>query len=93
MFVDFRIFNTEEYDKLADILDKYPNVFVCEDAAYHHITFGDLKPFTFPRCITHPRLKDKTICVISAGKMFSATGLRVGFAIGNEKIMNGIKAA
>jgi kynurenine--oxoglutarate transaminase/cysteine-S-conjugate beta-lyase/glutamine--phenylpyruvate transaminase/kynurenine aminotransferase len=38
-------------------------------------------------------LKDKTICVISAGKMFSATGLRVGFAIGNEKVMNGIKAA
>lgn len=33
------------------------------------------------------------MCVTSAGKMFSATGLRVGFAIANEDIIKGIKAA
>ena len=30
---------------------------------------------------------------MSAGKMYSATGLRVGFAIGNEDIIKGMKAA
>ncbi|CAK64164.1 unnamed protein product (macronuclear) [Paramecium tetraurelia] len=86
-------FNKDEYDKLAEILEKHPNIIVCEDAAYHHITFGNNQPFIYPRCITHPKLKDKSICVMSAGKMFSATGLRVGFAIGNENIIKGMKAA
>ncbi|CAD8075446.1 unnamed protein product [Paramecium sonneborni] len=88
-----KMFSTEEYNQLADILDRYPQVVVCEDAAYHHITFGQYQPFNYPRCITHPRLKDRTVCVTSAGKMYSATGLRIGFAVGNEEIIKGLKAA
>ncbi|CAD8149363.1 unnamed protein product [Paramecium octaurelia] len=92
--LDFQLIKKRiEYDKLAEILEKHPNIVVCEDAAYHHITFGNNQPFIYPRCISHPKLKDRSICVISAGKMFSATGLRVGFAIGNENIIKGMKAA
>ncbi|CAD8101250.1 unnamed protein product [Paramecium sonneborni] len=88
-----KVYDQEELDQLADILENYPNVVICEDAAYHHLPFGDYEIFNYPRSISHKRLSKKTICVISAGKMFSATGLRVGFAIGPESIIKGVKAA
>lgn len=79
-------------DQIADILDAYPNIVVCEDAAYHHLPFG-YEPFNYPRCISHDRLSKRTICVVSAGKMLSSTGLRVGFAFGPEHIVKAVKAA
>lgn len=73
-------------------MDEYPRILICEDAAYHHLPFG-YEPFKYPRCISHPRLSGKTVCVASAGKMLSATGMRVGFAFGNEQIVKAIKVA
>ncbi|CAK86697.1 unnamed protein product (macronuclear) [Paramecium tetraurelia] len=65
-------------NRLEEILDKHSQVIVCEDAAYHHV--WRLLAISYPRCIIHPKLKYKTACVTSA-----ATGLRIGFAIGDEK--------
>ncbi|CAD8177132.1 unnamed protein product [Paramecium octaurelia] len=88
-----KVFSVEELDRLAEILEKHPQIIVCEDAAYHHVVFGGYQPFSYPRCFTHPKLKSKTVCVTSAGKMFSATGLRIGFAMGDEKYIKAIKSA
>ena len=66
---------------------------IVEDAAYQHITFGDVPAFSYARPITHPRLKNRTVCVTSGGKLFSATGLRLGFAFGDEKYIKAVKAA
>lgn len=44
-----KIFSQQEIDRLSDILQSYPNVIVIEDGVYEHITYGQYKPFFYPR--------------------------------------------
>lgn len=58
-----------------------------------HIAFAPYKPFAIPQALKMPELADRTIGVWSAGKIFSCTGLRIGWAIGSEALIRGVKAA
>lgn len=58
-----------------------------------HIPFAPYKPFAIPLAIKMPELSNRTIGVWSAGKIFSSTGLRIGWAIGTEELIKGVKAA
>ena len=89
-----KVITHQELDRIADLLDKHGHeIVIVEDAAYQHITFGDVPAFNYARPITHPRLKNRTVCVTSGGKLFSATGLRLGFAFGDERYIKAVKAA
>ena len=72
-------------DRLADLLEKYPNVIVIEDGVYEAFAF-DYKPFTLPRMGKTKNMWNRTVSICSAGKLFSATGIRIGWTIAPEHL-------
>lgn len=82
-----KIFSYDELRIIAKILEKFPRVVVIMDEVYEfHI--GENKEL--PRFVTLPGMFDRTITVLSAGKIFSATGIRIGWGIGPNSIIKQI---
>ena len=75
--------------KIREILLKWPNVVVLADEVYDNFIYDDNE---FIRFASIPDMWERTISVISAGKLFSITGWRIGYGIGPEyliKYLNG----
>lgn len=64
---------------------------IIEDMVYEHLTFDSYKPFELPRMSFINDMADRCVSVSSAGKLFSATGIRVGWCIGPEHIIKHLK--
>ncbi len=80
-----KVFTLEELKKFEEILKKWPRVLVVEDIVYEHINYiENQKPFYLPRFAQlSEEMWNRTVSVCSAGKLFSMTGCRVGWNIGN----------
>ncbi|MBS1935880.1 MAG: pyridoxal phosphate-dependent aminotransferase, partial [Bacteroidetes bacterium] len=65
-------------------------LFVMYDQMYWHLTFGDIKHYD-PVSL-RPEMKQYTVYIDAISKVFSATGLRVGWAMGPAEILNKMKA-
>jgi len=65
-------------------------LYVLYDQIYSQLTFGDHVHYN-PVSL-RPELKDYTIFIDGASKCFAATGVRVGWGFGPEKIINNMKA-
>jgi len=63
------------------------NIIVCHDAAYTEIYFDGRKPFSFMEV---DGAKEVGIEFHSLSKTFNMTGWRLGFAVGNAKVINGL---
>ncbi len=63
------------------------NIIVCYDNAYSEITFDGYKA---PSILEVEGGKDVSVEFHSCSKTFSMTGDRIGFAVGNEKIISGL---
>jgi kynurenine--oxoglutarate transaminase/cysteine-S-conjugate beta-lyase/glutamine--phenylpyruvate transaminase len=83
-----KIFNYSEFEFLAELTDKFPNLKFMSDEVYEHIVYN--AP-CLPRIANHPKLWDKTISVFSGGKTYSCTGWRIGWAIGPKVLIDTIK--
>jgi aspartate/methionine/tyrosine aminotransferase len=84
-----KVFTKAELLKIKAILDKWPNVVVVADEVYDNFIYDDN---TFTRISSLPGMWDRTINCLSAGKLFSATGWRIGYGIGPShliKYLNG----
>jgi aspartate/methionine/tyrosine aminotransferase len=79
------VFTVEEYLKITEIIDKFPNLMVLEDAAYFPYLLGGKKVVHFAN--VSPKNANRTLTAFSGGKVFNVTGLRVGWCIGNEKLI------
>lgn len=79
-----KVFTQDELNKLASILKKYPNCIVLSDEVYEHLVYDDCKHISFASL---PGMFERTITVSSAGKTFSTTGWKVGWAIGPESLI------
>lgn len=79
-----KVFTKAELEKLASILKKYPNCIVLSDEVYEHLVYDDNKHISFASL---PEMYKRTITVSSAGKTFSTTGWKVGWAIGPERLI------
>lgn len=76
-----KIFTNEELKEIAYILKDFPRVIVLNDEVYEKVFYNDsLEDIT--RFSTLPGMWERCINVLSAGKIFSATGIRIGWAIG-----------
>lgn len=72
------VYSDTELKALADVIKKYPNIFVITDDIYEHIMFDGL---TFKNIINlAPELKDRTIVINGVSKAYAMTGWRIGFA-------------
>lgn len=63
------------------------NIIVCHDAAYSEIYYDNQKPLSF---LQFPGAKDVGIEFHSLSKTYNMTGWRIGFAVGNEKVIAGL---
>jgi aspartate aminotransferase len=69
------VYNKEELQGLAEILIKYPNIFVVSDEIYEHINFRG-EHVSIARI---DGMYDRTITVNGVSKAFAMTGWRIGY--------------
>ena len=69
------VYSKKELRELADVLIKYPNIFVLSDEIYEHINFcgGHFSIAEFDD------MYDRTITVNGVSKAFAMTGWRIGY--------------
>jgi aspartate aminotransferase len=78
-------YTEQELEKIADLVRKYPHLYVMSDDIYEHITFDGFK-FTTLATIA-PDLKDRIFIVNGVSKTYSMTGWRIGYGAGNKEII------
>ena len=69
------IYTQKDYEALAKVLEKYPQIYVMSDEIYEHINYGT-KPFSLAAIDS---LYDRTITVNGLAKAFAMTGWRIGY--------------
>ena len=76
------VYSKKELRELADVLIKYPNIFVLSDEIYEHINFcgGHFSIAEFED------MYDRTITVNGVSKAFAMTGWRIGYIGGPSSI-------
>jgi N-succinyldiaminopimelate aminotransferase len=72
---------------IADIAIR-SDLFVLSDEAYEHLTFDNVAHIPIA---TLPGMWERTVTVGSAGKMFSMTGWKVGWASGPEELIAAVR--
>ncbi|WP_303317062.1 pyridoxal phosphate-dependent aminotransferase [Flavivirga abyssicola] len=76
------VYSKEELRALADVLVKYPNIYVVSDEIYEHINYGK----GHASMAEFDDMYDRTITVNGVSKAFAMTGWRIGFIGATEKI-------
>jgi len=69
------VYTKDELTTIADMLEKYPDIYIISDEIYEHINFTNAH-FSIG---TIPSMKNRTITVNGVSKGFAMTGWRVGF--------------
>lgn len=76
----------EFYKEVIDLAAKY-NIIVCHDAAYSELYYDGKRPLSF---LQVPGAKDVGIEFHSLSKTYNMTGWRIGFAVGNARVIAGL---
>jgi aspartate aminotransferase len=92
------VFTKEELEKICDLViienesrgAEEKKLYVMYDQIYSALTFGDTKHYD-PVSL-NPKMRDYTIFVDGISKVFAATGVRVGWSMGPEFVINKMKA-
>ncbi|XP_029921224.1 kynurenine--oxoglutarate transaminase 1 isoform X2 [Myripristis murdjan] len=82
-----KVYKTEELQMIADLCIKHDMVCIT-DEVYEWLTYDGAKHV---KIASLPGMWERTITIGSAGKTFSATGLKVGWAIGSGRVMKHLK--
>ena len=82
------IYTKAELEALADVLRKYPEVYIASDDMYEPIRWDD----EFYNIATvAPDLYDRTIVLNGVSKAYAMTGWRIGYAAGPAKLIGAMK--
>lgn len=84
-----RVFTREELTTIAQLCIEY-DVTVISDEVYEHLYFA---PTTHIPIAALPGMFERTVTVSSAGKLFSATGWKVGWVYGPPELVAGVGRA
>ncbi|HNS85758.1 MAG TPA: aminotransferase [Parvularculaceae bacterium] len=84
-----RVLTREELQAVADIALERDLLVIC-DEVYEHLVFDGLPHIPL---MTLPGMRDRCVRIGSAGKTFSMTGWRIGYATGSEKLITGMLKA
>lgn len=76
------VYSEEELRALADVLVKYPNIYVVSDEIYEHINYGQ----GHASMAQFGDMYNNTITVNGVSKAFAMTGWRIGYIGAPEKI-------
>ena len=78
-----KVFSRDELEAVAAVVRRHPSLLVLSDEVYEFMCFDGLR---HERFATLDGMWDRTFSLYSAGKTFSATGWRVGYAIAAEHL-------
>lgn len=79
-----KVFSKEEQGEIAKVISKYPKCIVLSDEVYEHILFDNKNHISFAQI---PGMFNQTITISSAGKTFSNTGWKIGWAVGPKELI------
>jgi len=74
-----KVFTRAEQEAIAAVVRDFPDVVVLSDEVYEHLLFDGRTHCSFAAL---PDMWERTLTVSSAGKTFSCTGWKVGWAVG-----------
>lgn len=83
------VFPREDLELLARYCEKFDAVAVC-DEVWEHVTFDNRKLIPL---IALPGMRERTVKIGSAGKIFSLTGWKVGFVCAAPELMKALSKA
>jgi len=84
-----KVFTREELELVGELCRRH-GALVLADEVYEHIVYP---PARHLRMATLPGMAERTITVSSAGKMFSFTGWKVGWAIALPELRQAVQSA
>jgi len=84
-----KVYKRDEIDMICDLCKKHDVLFISDDV-YEHMVFEGSEMI---RVATLPGMWDRTITIGSAGKTFSVTGWKLGWAIGPDYLMRNCQVA
>jgi kynurenine--oxoglutarate transaminase/cysteine-S-conjugate beta-lyase/glutamine--phenylpyruvate transaminase len=82
-----KVFTRKELEFLADLAKKW-NVLVIADEVYEWMVYDDVEHI---RIASLPDMYERTITIGSAGKTFSVTGWKIGWAYGPANLLKNLK--
>lgn len=82
------VYSPAELRALADVLVRFPHVYVLTDEIYDQIYFGDGKLTSLVEMA--PELKDRILAVNGVSKAYAMTGWRLGYAAGPAPVIAAI---
>ncbi len=84
-----RVFTRQELTLIAELCIEH-DVKVISDEVYEHLLFGRAQHIPIA---TLPGMFERTVTVSSAGKLFSATGWKIGWVYGHPDLVEGVARA
>ncbi len=85
-----KVFDRAELEQIAALVQKH-NILVLSDEVYEWMTYSDpQRTVEHVRIATLPGMWERTITLGSAGKTFSVTGWKIGWAITSEQLAHAI---
>ena len=77
-----------ELRAIADLLLKYPHVWIMADDIYEHLAYDNFEFFTIAQI--EPKLYERTLTINGVSKAYSMTGWRLGYAGGPKELIAAI---
>ena len=74
-----------ELRALADVLLRYPDIWILTDDMYEHLVYGGFEYWTIAQ--VEPALYDRTLTMNGVSKAYAMTGWRIGYAAGPEPLI------
>ncbi len=83
-----KVFSADELAFIAELCVEH-DLFAVTDEVYEHLVFdGEHRPLC-----TFPGMADRTVTISSAGKTFSFTGWKIGWACGPARLIQAVRTA
>lgn len=79
------VYNKEELQALAEVIQKHPRVIVIADEIYEHINYVG----KHESICQFPGMKEQTVIINGVSKAYAMTGWRIGFIAAPEWIVKG----
>ena len=80
-----KVFTRAELEEISAILDQCPHVMVLSDEVYDFLTFDGLSHISFASVGDN---WNRTVTVYSGGKLLNATGWKIGWTVGPQRLMH-----
>jgi N-succinyldiaminopimelate aminotransferase len=84
-----KVFTREELEVIAGLCQEY-DAYAVTDEVYEHLAFADASSPHIPLA-TLPGMRERTIRISSAGKTFSCTGWKIGWATGPASLVSAVQ--